>query len=526
MIKTPVMSHATRSRLATFLQLTRFVASLVILFLTMQSIAAENMIDEVIEFQATECWVKPNSKAQTDCGWLTVPEDWEHPDAQKLKLPVVIYRALNPEPSLDAVIYLSGGPGYPALGHNGEDIGFWRRSADTLFPGRSLIVFDQRGTGLSSPKLECHDGDGSMVWYPVSRNRQDFGDIPSRVHTAYSACAARHLAAGRRLSAFNSEQSATDVEALRRVLKLRNMVLFGISYGTRLTLTVMKLFPNNIKATILDSVIPPQATFSADDSNVFGAVLDRLFQACHQDEICNAAYPELHDQLRIVLAQLEKEPAIVEITNLKSSGPLYVRVDHKMFLAVLHGLMYQTGKLPQLPLLISSVAQGEYWGLKPHVEHTVDNYRGFPDIYDMGAHLAVWCNDDTGGINRQPKTDDSESYPYLRDFVASNREISPCAIWPTKLYIGSNDAVVSNIPTLLLAGALDASTTIEQAEKAAETLSLSHLFVFPANAHVQIRNNKCASKIIDEFLSNPRKRPNPKCLTSLPQPVFITLDGN
>ena len=130
--------------LANCLHSARFVASLAILFLTTQPIAAETIIDDVInnviEFQPTDCWVKPKSKAKTDCGWLTVPEDWEHPDAQKLKLPVVIYRALNPDPSLRPVIYLSGGPGYPALGYNGEAIWAWRRSADILFPGRSLII--------------------------------------------------------------------------------------------------------------------------------------------------------------------------------------------------------------------------------------------------------------------------------------------------------------------------------------------------------------------------------------------------
>lgn len=55
-----------------------------------QCIASEITIDEAIEFQTTDCWVKPVSKARTDCGWLTVPEDWELADGQRLRLPVVI----------------------------------------------------------------------------------------------------------------------------------------------------------------------------------------------------------------------------------------------------------------------------------------------------------------------------------------------------------------------------------------------------------------------------------------------------
>jgi pimeloyl-ACP methyl ester carboxylesterase len=490
-----------------------------------QSTAADFVTDGVIEFQTTDCWVKLDSKARTDCGWLTVPEDWEHPNAQMLKLPVVIYRPLDPDPLLQPVIYLSGGPGYPALGYKGGDIRYWRREVENFFPGRTLILFDQRGTGLSSPKLECHDGDGPMVWYPVSKNPQAFGDIPSRVHAAYAACAARHVAAGRQLSAFNTVQSAADVDALRRVLKLKSVVLFGISYGTRLALTVMNLYPKNIQAAILDSVWPPQSDHSSVDSKIFGAVLDRLFQACHQDEKCAAAYPDLHDQFLQVLEKFAKQPVIVEITNLSSSGPLYVRVDHRMLLRVLHHNMYRTVKIPEIPFLISVVAQGEYVDLKYHLENIVFNHRGFPESYDMGANLAVGCNDSVDVVNRQPKADDAESYPYLRDFAASNREIYPCAIWPTKPGTGNRDVVSSEIPSLLLAGGLDVATTLEQAEMAAETLSQSHLFVFPANAHVQVRN-KCSWKVIDEFLSDPASRPNPKCLTSLRQPRFITLGEN
>lgn len=515
------MPYSTKQLQNAFTHFNLIAACIGIFFFTSQVTATDIVTDDLSGFQTTDCWVKPESKARTDCGWLTVPEDWENPSAQKLKLPVVIFRPLDPDPSLSPVIYLSGGPGYPALGHNGNDIGYWRKLANDIFPGRALIIFDQRGAGLGSPKLECHDGDGPAVWHPVSNNPDDFGDIASRVHTAYAACAARHLAAGRQLSAFNTVQSAADVDALRRALQLKRVVLFGISYGTRLALTVMKLYPRNIDSAILDSVWPPQSNHSWNDSKIFGPVIDRLFQACRQDKKCAAAYPKLHDEFLFVLEKFKKEPVIFEVTNLTSSKRLYARIDDRMFLVVLHHDMYQTQILPQLPLLISDVAQGEYTELKFHIENIVNANYGF----DMGANLAVSCNDYVDAVNRQPNVDDTETYPYLKNFIALNHEMSPCSIWPTKAGTGNRGIVSSNIPTLLLAGALDAATTVEQAELAAETLSKSHLFVFPANAHWQI-NDKCSWKIIDEFLSDSTSRPNPKCLASLRQPQFITLGGN
>ncbi len=90
----------------------------------------------------------------------------------------------------------------------------------------------------------------------------------------------------------------------------------------------------------------------------------------------------------------------------------------------------------------------------------------------------------------------------------------------------NRDAVESEVPTLILAGGLDPATTVEQAEMAVATLPVSHLFVFPAYGHVQLRSNPCAWEILYEFLSNPTVRPNPACVASPRQPAFITVGGN
>jgi len=480
-----------------------------------------------VTFESTPCWNEVEGAAPTDCGWLIVPEDWDAPRSQKIKLPVAVYRALNPDTSLSPIIFLEGGPGGHPLGENGKYMDLWRREADSGYPGRTLIVFDQRGTGLGSPRLDCDNARDPAVWRPITENPDDAVNVPARVQAAMAACFARHLKAGRQLHAFNTRQNATDVEALRHALKLENIVLHGVSYGTRLALTVMKLYPQHIEAAILDSPFPPQAEFAGRDANTFGPVLDRLFEACQQYADCAAAYPDLRGRLLRALQQLALQPAIVEITNLQGGEPLYAHVDHRMFLQVLRLEMYHTPRLPNLPVLISGVAQGEYWRLKQPVENVAYGY--FPSSYDTGAMLAVICNDDAGAVDqqvdRQADVSTADAYPYLSDYANWFRDYPLCDFWPGRPETRNRDAVVSEIPSLLLAGGLDASTTVEQAEMAAETLANSHLFVFPANAHVQLRSN-CAREVLNEFLASPKRRPNPACLGSLRQPAFITVGGN
>ncbi len=488
---------------------------LILSFAATVAAATEINFDDAIGFELTECWVPLYDEAETECGWLTVAEDWNRPLGKKLKLPVVIYHALDPDPSLDPVIYLHGGPGYPALGQNGKHISNWRGTADTVFPGRTLVMFDQRGSGFSSIKLDCHEDDDVRFWGDVSDDPERFGEWAG---PPSAACLDRHRSNGQPLEIFNSFQNAADVEALRRALKLDKVVLFGISYGTRLSLSVMRYYPAQISAAILDSVIPPEATFSGFDGASTGAVLERMFRACAQKADCAARFPDLRSQLITVLQQLEREPRVIEVFNTKGSEPLFVRVDQNMFLAMLRRELYDMLRYPRLPLLIAGMTKDEFWRLQAHAENLI--YSSFRDNADIGATTLIMCADENTPGARHTRTTGDALDDYLEKFEQWGAGGWPCADLPTNPDPDHRDPVVSDIPTLLMAGGMDVSTPVEHAELAAGSLSRGHLVVFPANAHVQIRGNECAWKLIAEFLAEPDKRPEPECLESLRQPTF------
>ncbi len=501
----------------------RLVVGLLVFIIANQGIATEPAMDTV-KFEATSCWNKVDSDAETDCGWLIVPEDWNAPRASKLKLPVAVFRALKPDSSLSPIIFLAGGPGGHPLGDDGKYMNNLRKWVDADFPGRSMIFFDQRGTGMSVPNLDCPEAQDPMVWWHKTEIVDAANNVPAGLHAAFGACMKRHLTAGRQLGAFNTIQSASDVEALRRALALDDIVLYGLSYGTRLALTVMRHYPEHIESAILDSVYPPQVDAVWNDAEAFGAVLDRLFDACEQHKDCSIAYPDLRGRLIRALERLARKAAIIEISNMRGFEPLHVRVDHRTFLRVLRNEMYYIARLPNLAVLISGVAQGEYWRMKQHIENTA--YGHFPSSYTMGVNLAIGCNDDAGLHNGQAEAGAGELSAYLEDYTTWFNDYAFCEFWPLDPETQNRTAVVSEVPSLILAGGLDPATTLEHAEIAAETLSNSHLFVFPAYGHVQLRSNPCAWEILGEFLANPLQRPSPTCLSSLRQPAFITIGGN
>src|SRR5262245_47759202 len=86
-----------------------------------------------------------------DCGYLTVPENRARTDLRLIRLHVAIFRNRAGIPSADPVIKISGGPGSSGLNTAGYLLGV---GMDAVLERRDFIVFDQRGTGYSLPRLD------------------------------------------------------------------------------------------------------------------------------------------------------------------------------------------------------------------------------------------------------------------------------------------------------------------------------------------------------------------------------------
>ena len=83
-----------------------------------------------------------------------------------------------------------------------------------------------------------------------------------------------------------------------------------------------------------------------------------------------------------------------------------------------------------------------------------------------------------------------------------------------------HEAVVSDIPTLILAGEFDQNTPSYWGRLAGETLTNSHYIEFPGGGHGVINNGRCALSVINEFFSNPSSRPDDTCVRELTGPSF------
>lgn len=221
------------------------------------------------------------------CGFLSVPEDRSLPKRPILQLAVAIFKTPNPQPPPDPIVFLSGGPGNALLVNLGPSY-----NLGNLPPNRDLILLDQRGTGYSQPTLTCLGNE------------------------TLQACHSRLVQSGINLNAFTTLEDAADVHDLIRALGYRQVNLEGISYGTRLALTVMRLYPADLRSVVLNSTDPPQANVFTNLPQAAERAFTILFDGCEADHYCNLAYPRLQEVFYQDIAELNSTPITFQATPL------------------------------------------------------------------------------------------------------------------------------------------------------------------------------------------------------------------
>jgi len=157
------------------------------------------------------------SGIRVECGHLIVPEVRDRRNGRILRLAVMIIRAAEPA-GRPPLVFLHGGPGLNAVASR-FPINAVRWG---LSQHRDVIVYDQRGTGLSEPHL-CPE---------VVESSGDIAD-EARAAAAARACVASMRAAGIEPAAFSTAANVADAIDLRRSLGYRAWDIYGVSYGSR-----------------------------------------------------------------------------------------------------------------------------------------------------------------------------------------------------------------------------------------------------------------------------------------------------
>ena len=212
-------------------------------------------------------------------------------------------------PTATAVVALAGGPGQAA--HPGRHR-VRRRSSAPRSPTRDLLVYDQRGTG-SSGRLSCPAFDRGVT----------------SIVDAAASCA-NQLGAPRGF--YRTSDSVDDIEALRVESGYQKLVLFGVSYGTKVALDYAAKYPANVESLVLDSVVPPEGSDVLNIST-FKTMPRALGELC-AGGACTGITPSVGHDLFNLVHKVGRKP-LSGTVNTPGGARLKVRLDQDGVLDIL-----------------------------------------------------------------------------------------------------------------------------------------------------------------------------------------------
>jgi pimeloyl-ACP methyl ester carboxylesterase len=452
--------------------------------------------------------------AAVECGFAIVPEDRKHENGRTVQIAYAVFKATDPDPVGDPIVYLDGGPGAPTV----DDAVYILPWFESLRARRDLVLFDQRGSGRSRPSLDCpewRDAFSHFITVP-----QDVAADAAELLSAIQSCHERLKSEGIDFGAFTSSASAHDLEDLMLALGYEEWNLYGISYGTRLGLTALRDTPAHIRSITLDSTLPVEANLFADYAANLERSLGTLFSGCAQDVSCNAAYPNLAGQLWALVEELNANPLTLNPANPETGEPSTVIITGDRLLLILHQALYDSDVVPFVPMMISSMAQGDYGLLMLGVAKI-----GVPRNA-WGMYYSISCNEEipfvTPEIVAAATAEVREEIERVEVTYFTQLTVDTCAFWDSRAPRRvENEPVAGDIPALIFAGEYDPTTPPRYGEAVAENLSHSSFFEFPATGHgVIVGRRECASAIALQFLTSPGEPLDGACAAAIPPPDF------
>ncbi|UGT39515.1 alpha/beta hydrolase [Nocardia yamanashiensis] len=204
------------------------------------------------------------------CARITVPLDYDDPGGATAQ--IAVSRAPAWGQRIGSLLTNPGGPGGAGLTRP------LLLAPTALAEQFDLIGIDVRGVGASTPKVMCRTAEE----FAAERNDADLDYSPAGIAATeqrrkdfVAKCVER--TGTEVLSHIGTIETARDMDVIRAALGDKKLTYLGSSYGTRIGSTIAELFPDRVRAMVLDGGI--DATADIDDAERRPAAMQRAFDA-------------------------------------------------------------------------------------------------------------------------------------------------------------------------------------------------------------------------------------------------------
>ena len=461
-----------------------------------------------------ECPMEVPEGGRVECARFVVPESRQDPDGDQLELLVAVLHATVDEPAEAPVVVTAGGPGSSSTGLAGLVHSVYAQDRD-------VVLLEQRGTRDSEPSLTCPElGEAFIAGLTTADPPAQ--EAPAQVAAA-RACADRLRADGIDLASFTTAENAADVADLRVALGHAEWDLWGMSYSTRLMLTVLRDHPEGVRSVLLDSVQPTDVP--EYDGLVAGlqSAWSRLVDTCADDAECAAAHPDLDTALVDAAARLDEQPLEVTATHPDTGEPVELRLTGDDLVSAVLNALYDPQAIRYVPLLVERFAAGDADVARPVADLAISELTESA----LGLYYSMQCAEMVPLTEPEDAAADAAALtgrPVTR-FLWLGSDLDICRAWDVPTRPEAAAPVVSEVPVLVMAGQYDPITPPAHGQALAGRLGNATYVEVPGQGHAPSLQGDCAPAIAVAFLDDPGSAPDTSCLARLgPADVVVPAD--
>ena len=419
------------------------------------------------------------------CATHTVPEDPAAPNGRMIDLNIAWLPATGSGGGTDdPVFFIAGGPGQAATEHAATV----NMALREVRKQRDILMVDQRGTGGSNP-LDCVDADGE----PLRIDNEESASVEQLRAFARTCLAGLEGRADPTL--YTTTQAVADLDNVRQALGVDQVNLVGGSYGTRVAQQYAAAHPQHTRALVLDGVAPNDLVVGGEFAHTFEDAIRLQSDYCRTLPACKARFPvDTRTRLSQVMDALEAAPVEVDYRH-PSTGETRtatVTPDHVVGLAFSFSYAPQTSAL--LPLVLDEAAQGRYAPLMSLSELMA---RSMGEQMTRGMQWSVLCAEDADRYTADAAIDDTILGPDVAELF-----FAACSVWPRGARGEDFTAPLrSDVPALLLSGALDPVTPPRYGEAVVKGLSNGRHLVVDGQGHGTLVLG-CMPKLVGQFIES------------------------
>jgi pimeloyl-ACP methyl ester carboxylesterase len=414
-------------------------------------------------------------KVDAEFGTLLVPENRSNPQSNLIELAFVRFKSTAKNPGAP-IVYLAGGPG-------GSGIFTAKGSRFPLFMAlrevADVIAFDQRGTGYSKPNLGCFDRLALPLDVAPTREA-----AIKQLQENSRRCASYWRDIQRvDLTGYNTNESADDLEDLRKALGVNQISLWSISYGTHLSFAALRRHPQSIQRAILAGTEGPDHTYKLP-SNI-QKHLEDLAAVIKADPEVGKEIPDFLGLMKSVFDHLDAQPETVEITDPQTKLKVRVIVN-KFVMQYIVANNIGTTVTARFPALFYRASKGDFTN---PAQVWLSQSRS-----EIGSAMSYMMDCASGWTAARRERIAREAKGTLLEDVFNFPFPDVCTEWQAPdLGDAFRAPLRSDVPVLFISGTLDARTPVSNAEE--------YRTGFPNSTHIIIEGAVHSDPL---FLSSPK----------------------